>query len=344
MADKEKHQDKPWSPEGTTTDDIVLMDATERNAKPPPIDTAEPIISPTGKRVQLDTQSPGWISATSEGNDSHSDDENSNRKMTRLRSHSTLFLLDEKAALEEAEAIKAAHHHSEEPPYSPRPMTNPTPEELANFKHKLLRGNQIFVNKQLKLDPEYFNRLAKAQHPHTLWIGCSDARIPTDTITRTVPGEIFVHRNIANTVLHTDFNLLSVLHYAVDFLHVKQVVVCGHYGCGGIHASLQDPLPHGIIENWLLQIQQTYRLHKHELEKVQDPFLKECLLVEKHVVEGVLGVAATSIIQGAWARRKDKPYPHIHGLVYGLKDGTLKDVFSITDPSQLRGYIHTVKM
>lgn len=218
-------------------------------------------------------------------------------------------------------------------------VPNPTAQQLSQFKDDLLNGNKQFTEEALAQDPDYFNRLEKSQYPHTLWIGCSDSRIPADTITKTIPGEIFVHRNIANTVVHTDFNLLSVLHYAVDFLNVKQVVVCGHYGCGGIRASMGDKLPEGIIENWLLQIQQSYRAHKHELAAIQDPHEKECRLAEKHVIEGVRAIANTSIIQQAWARRKDNPYPHIHGMVYGLKDGLLKDLISITNPSQIESYL-----
>jgi carbonic anhydrase len=192
--------------------------------------------------------------------------------------------------------------------------------------YKLLNDNKEWAAGQLKLDPEYFERLAHLQSPEFLWIGCSDSRVPANEITGTQPGEIFVHRNIANLVVHTDVNLLSVLEFAVVHLRVKHVIVCGHYGCGGIRAAMTNHDYKQVLNMWLRHIKDVYQLHKEELEEIQDPEKKADRLTELNVREQVLHLAKTSIIQKAW---KHEQRPQLHGWVYGLKDGIIKPVFLI---------------
>ncbi|MEW6278721.1 MAG: carbonic anhydrase [Candidatus Eremiobacterota bacterium] len=188
--------------------------------------------------------------------------------------------------------------------------------------HRLLQGNRQFVEQRLREDPKFFTRLAKGQSPFVLWIGCSDSRLPPNDITSTTPGEVFVHRNIANVVVHTDFNLLSVLEYAVNHLHVTHVIVCGHYGCGGVHAALSQKT-FGLLDNWLRNIKDVYRIHRDELEAIPDPVARERRLVELNVVESVYNVCKTSILQGAWKRRQ---LPHVHGWVYDISNGLIQDL------------------
>jgi carbonic anhydrase len=184
---------------------------------------------------------------------------------------------------------------------------------------QLLLANKAWSEGRRHDDPQYFNRLSSIQTPKYLWIGCSDSRVPADTITGTAPGEIFVHRNIANMVVHTDLNMLSVLEYAVHYLKVEHVIVCGHYGCGGVAASLTNN-SFGIINKWLRSIKDVHRLHSAEIDVTDNPTERVNRLVELNVREQVQNLAKTSIIQRAWKERKA---PTLHGWVYGLNDGLI---------------------
>lgn len=188
----------------------------------------------------------------------------------------------------------------------------------------LLERNKAWSEAKVASDPEYFTALAEAQTPDFLWIGCSDSRVPANEITGTSPGEIFVHRNIANMVIHTDMNLLSVLEYAVNVLKVKNIIVCGHYGCGGIKAA-STRLSYGIINAWLRNIKDVYRIHQEELNEL-DPDSRHDRLVELNVIEQVHNLAKTSIVQSAW---KNHELPHLHGWVYGLSTGLIKPIVDI---------------
>jgi carbonic anhydrase len=191
---------------------------------------------------------------------------------------------------------------------------------------KLLLENKAWASEKLNDDPDYFNRLAHIQNPEFLWIGCSDSRVPANEITGTQPGEIFVHRNIANMVVNTDVNLLSVLDYAVNHLKVKHVVVCGHYGCGGVKAAATQTDFKPVLNMWLRNIKDVYRLHREELNSIKDEENRIDRLVELNVREQVNNLAKTSIIQRAW---KQNNAPDLHGWVYGLKDGIIKPVFEM---------------
>jgi carbonic anhydrase len=193
---------------------------------------------------------------------------------------------------------------------------------------KLLLENKGWAKEMVDEDPDYFNRLAHLQTPEFLWIGCSDSRVPANEITGTQPGEIFVHRNIANMVVHTDLNMLSVLEYAVVNLKVKHIIVCGHYDCGGIKASMTKH-NFGIINKWLRNIKDVYRFHREEMDLIADEEQRTDRLVELNVREQVMNLAQTSIIQKSW---KYNNAPHLHGWVYGLKDGLIKPIFEM-DPS-----------
>lgn len=190
---------------------------------------------------------------------------------------------------------------------------------------KLLFNNEHWAKEAIEKDPNYFARLATVQSPEFLWIGCSDSRVPANEITGTQPGEIFVHRNVANMVVHTDLNMLSVLEYAVHHLHVKHIIVCGHYGCGGVKASMTNH-SFGIINKWLRNIKDVYRYHRDEIDAIADPELRANRLTELNVCEQVLNLAKTSIVQRAW---KKNTYPHLHGWVYGLVDGKINPIFDI---------------
>jgi carbonic anhydrase len=198
--------------------------------------------------------------------------------------------------------------------------------------NKLLSENKIWAAEKIAADPDYFKRLSLIQNPEFLWIGCSDSRVPANEITGTQPGEIFVHRNIANMVVHTDVNLLSVLEYAVAHLKVKHVIICGHYGCGGIKAAMTSHDFKQVLNMWLRNIKDVYRLHRAELESISDPEKREDRLTELNVKEQVLHLAKTSIIQRAWRHRQG---PDLHGMVYGLKDGLLNTIFTMTASSSL---------
>ena len=187
---------------------------------------------------------------------------------------------------------------------------------------KLLLENKAWAKEQKETDPDFFKRLAAQQAPEFLWIGCSDSRVPADKITGTQPGEIFVHRNIANLVVNTDINLLSVLQYAVEVLKVKHIIVCGHYGCGGIRAAMTQH-HFGIINHWIKNIKDIYRLHREEVDALPTEEERVNRLTELNVEEQVFNLAKTSIVQTAW---KNEQRPQLHGWVYGLSDGIIKPV------------------
>ncbi|MBS1495278.1 MAG: carbonate dehydratase [Bacteroidetes bacterium] len=196
---------------------------------------------------------------------------------------------------------------------------------------KLLLENKAWAKEQNQIDPDFFKRLAAQQAPEFLWIGCSDSRVPADKITGTDPGEIFVHRNIANLVVNTDINLLSVLQYAVEVLKVRHVIVCGHYGCGGVKAAMGNH-HFGIINHWLKEIKDVYRFHRAEVDALATEEQRADLLVELNVREQVFNLAKTSIIQKAW---KEDNLPHLHGWAYGLKDGIIKPVCEMAARSRI---------
>ena len=187
---------------------------------------------------------------------------------------------------------------------------------------QLLENNKNWVAKQLAVDPVYFDKLANSQNPEYLWIGCSDSRVPANQITGTLPGDIFVHRNIANLVVHSDMNMLSVLSYAVEVLKVKHIIVCGHYGCGGVLAAMENK-QFGLIDNWLRHIKDVYRYHHKELDAIEDKTQRARRFVEVNVIEQVHDLGKTSIVQNAW---KNKQPLHVHGWVYDIHDGIIKDL------------------
>jgi carbonic anhydrase len=186
----------------------------------------------------------------------------------------------------------------------------------------LLEGNEKFIEEALKVDPNFFQKLANGQKPPVLWIGCADSRVPADRITNTNPGEIFVHRNIANVVVHTDLNLLSVLDYAVNVLKVKHVIVVGHYGCGGVEAAMGNKQV-GLIDNWLRAIKDVYHKYSTELSAIADDRERFNKMVEYNVIEGVENLCKTTIVQGAWKNHQDLS---IHGWVYALNSGKITDL------------------
>lgn len=200
-----------------------------------------------------------------------------------------------------------------------------------NSYQRLLLANKAWVQEKIELKADYFENLAKEQRPDFLWIGCSDSRVPAEEITGTEPGEIFVHRNIANLVVHTDFNLLSVVQYAVEFLKVKHIIVCGHYGCGGIRAALSHQR-FGLLNQWLRQIKDVSYMHSNELNTIQDSDRQLNRLVELNVIEQVQNLARTSIIQKTWFYEKR---PLLHGWVYGLHDGILKELVAMDHHSKI---------
>ncbi len=187
---------------------------------------------------------------------------------------------------------------------------------------KLLDNNRVWAADRIKGDPTFFSRLEKLQAPEFLWIGCSDSRVPANEIVGLDPGELFVHRNVANVVVHTDVNCLSVLQFAIDVLKVKHVIVCGHYGCGGIRAALERDA-HGLIDNWLRHVQDVERDYQHELDAIADPKQREDRLAELNVAEQIRNVARTTIVQDAWRRGHAV---QLHGWIYGLKDGLITDL------------------
>jgi carbonic anhydrase len=186
----------------------------------------------------------------------------------------------------------------------------------------LLENNKKWVANKLAIDPTYFEKLSNSQNPEYLWIGCSDSRVPANQITGTLPGDIFVHRNIANMVVHSDMNMLSVLSYAVEVLKVKHIIVCGHYGCGGVIAAMENK-QFGLIDNWLRHIKDVYRYHHKELDAIEDKTQRARRFVEVNVIEQVHDLGKTSIVQNAW--KNNQPL-HVHGWVYDIHDGIIKDL------------------
>jgi carbonic anhydrase len=197
---------------------------------------------------------------------------------------------------------------------------------------ELLKDNKLWADGRTKEDPDFFNNLKNVQHPEFLWIGCSDSRVPANQITGTLPGEIFVHRNIANLVIHTDVNLLSVLEYAVVHLEVKHVIVCGHYGCGGVRAAMSNKDFNQVLNMWLRNIKDVYRHNREELDTISDEDKRADRLTELSVIEQVQRLAKTSIIQKAWKHRNG---PDLHGWVYGLKDGIIRPVYEMAAGSDI---------
>lgn len=191
---------------------------------------------------------------------------------------------------------------------------------------KLLHENKAWASAKLAEDPAYFERLAHLQTPEFLWIGCSDSRVPANEITGTQPGEIFVHRNVANLVINTDVNLLSVLDFAVTYLKVKHIIVCGHYGCGGIKSAITNTDFKAVLNMWLRNIKDVYRIHRTELDNIKDEEQRTNRLVELNVQEQVFNLAKTSTIQRAW---KNEQRPDLHGWVYGLDNGIIKPVYEM---------------
>lgn len=201
---------------------------------------------------------------------------------------------------------------------------------MESYK-KLLLANKAWVKDRLDLRADYFERMANEQKPEFMWIGCSDSRVPAEEITGTEPGEIFVHRNIANLVVHTDFNLLSVLQFAVEVLEVKHIIVCGHYNCGGIKHALSNKHL-GLINKWLRHLKDIYRIHHRELDSLVNEQEKLDRFIELNVIEQVQHLAETSIIQRSWQKRK---LPYLHGWVYDIRSGHIKDISMISSDSQL---------
>ena len=192
---------------------------------------------------------------------------------------------------------------------------------MKTLKH-IFDSNRKWAEETEKNDPGFFEMLSASQTPEYLWIGCSDSRVPANEIIGRKPGEVFVHRNIANMVLHADINCLAVIQYAVDILKVKHIVVCGHYGCGGIRAALEKK-EHGLIDNWLRNVKDVYRYHREKIETEPDPDKQCAMLCELNIVEQVANVCHTTIVQNAWKAGQELS---VHGWIYSLKDGLLRDL------------------
>ena len=203
---------------------------------------------------------------------------------------------------------------------------------MKDLKH-LLDQNRIWAENIKASDPEFFQTLAKQQSPRYLWIGCADSRVPATQLVGMVPGEMFVHRNVANVVVHTDFNCLSVLHFAVDVLKVEHIIVCGHHGCGGVKAAM-DNLQLGLIDNWLRHVQDVLEEHKELLATIDDENQRLDRLCELNVIEQVLNVGRTTIVQNAWQSGQELV---VHGWIYGLQDGLLRDLGVTIDGTDFAG-------
>lgn len=201
---------------------------------------------------------------------------------------------------------------------------------MESYK-KLLLANKAWVEEKVNSSPDFFTDLAIDQKPEFLWIGCADSRVPAEEITGTQPGQLFVHRNIANLIIHTDFNMLSVLQYAVEVLKVKHVIICGHYGCGGVFNAMANK-DLGLINKWLRNIKDVYRMHERELAAIGDSKAKFDRMVELNVIEQVTNLAETSIIQKSW---KNHGFPQIHGWVYELSTGYIKELAMIDSSDSL---------
>ncbi len=204
---------------------------------------------------------------------------------------------------------------------------------------KIYENNRKWVAEKTAQDPEYFKKMVGSQKPEYLFIGCADSRVPANEITGTGPGEMFVHRNIANMVVHTDINLLSVLQYAVEVLKVKHVIVCGHYGCGGVKAAMGSK-QFGLIDNWLTNIRDVIRLHDADLNEIEDEDARWRRLVELNVIEQVQNLSKTSIIQNAM---KTENPPQLHGWVYDLADGLLRNLDWKDSDFELYAHIYGIE-
>lgn len=194
-------------------------------------------------------------------------------------------------------------------------------KDMPSIDH-LFENNRQWAEQLTQEDPNFFQALSEQQNPEYLWIGCSDSRVPANQLLGLMPGEVFVHRNIANQVIHTDLNCLSVMQYAIDHLKVKHIIVCGHYGCGGVLASMDDN-EYGLIDNWLRHIKDVHRFHQNKLDQLNDPTEKFNALCELNVIEQVANVCNTTSVRNAWQRGQKVT---IHGFVYKLADGILKDL------------------
>jgi carbonic anhydrase len=204
---------------------------------------------------------------------------------------------------------------------------------------ELLAKNEAWAESITAADPDFFNSLAEQQTPRYLWIGCSDSRVPATQLVGLRPGDMFVHRNVANLVVHTDFNCLSALQFAVDVLAVNHIIVCGHYGCGGVKAAM-DNLQLGLIDNWLRHVQDVMRSHDELLSAIADDAKRLDKLCELNVIEQVLNVSRTTIVQTAWGRGQDLA---VHGWIYGIADGLLRDLsMCITNQNELAAAVKTI--
>lgn len=198
----------------------------------------------------------------------------------------------------------------------------------------IFESNRAWAKSILAKDPEFFQKLSRQQSPEYLWIGCSDSRVPANEIVNLLPGELFVHRNVANVVVHSDLNCLSVMQYAVDVLKVKHILVCGHYGCGGVIAALRN-LKFGLIENWLRHVQDVCHKHRARIDEINDETARANKLCELNVIEQVVNVAQTTVVQDAWQRGHKVT---VHGVIYGLQDGILRNLkISISRPEDVAG-------
>jgi carbonic anhydrase len=202
----------------------------------------------------------------------------------------------------------------------------------------LFDNNRTWAEKIKQVDPDFFKKLSQQQAPEYLWIGCSDSRVPANEIVGMLPGEIFVHRNIANVVVHTDLNCLSVIQYAVEVLQIKHIIVCGHYGCGGVAAAMEHR-EHGLIDNWLAHIKDVYRYHQARFDALRTDKEKADLLCELNVVEQVANVCHTTIVQNAWKAGRSLA---VHGWIYSIQDGILRDLnVCVTGPQDISS-IHRI--
>ena len=206
-------------------------------------------------------------------------------------------------------------------------------EGILTDLHELFDSNRAWAADITRRDPTFFQRLSLQQAPHFLWIGCSDSRVPANDIVGLLPGELFVHRNVANVVVHGDLNCLSVIQFAVDVLGVDHIIVCGHYGCGGVRAALRDER-HGLVDNWLRHVQDVRLRHQAQLDELATETERFDRLCELNVVEQVVNVAQTTVVLDAWARGKPLS---VHGWVYGLGDGLLRDLgITVAAPEEIQ--------
>jgi len=209
------------------------------------------------------------------------------------------------------------------------PLPPPPHKALEN----LFVNNVKWADKLRSVKPDFFDRLASQQAPRYLWIGCSDSRVPANEIVGLLPGELFVHRNVANLVVHTDLNCLSVVQYAVDLLKVRHIIVCGHYGCGGVKAAMEDK-SHGLVDNWLRHVRDTYQRHRAELNSIPDEARRLSRLCEVNVIDQVINVANTTVVLDAWTRDQRLS---VHGVIYDVADGLLKNLgVCVSSPAHIR--------